>query len=108
MIPILVAAAVSAAGAMASNTAATEGAHDAYISYKKNAAKAMNFINAGYDKAISFAKEYTEKAQKYQDPYVELGTDAKAFFDQYQKQNGATMANMYEKYGKTGDTLSIS
>lgn len=103
---VAVAAGTAAVGSMASNEATNRGkiaAKKAYKRMKEHLQNAQGIISAGYKSARDTTTKYSEKAQTYQDPYVEIGLEAKKYFQDLNAPGG--VSSKYKEYLSVGDPL---
>lgn len=103
---VAVSAGTAIAGSIASNEATNRGktaAKKAYRRMKEHLQNAQGIISSGYKSARDTTKEYSEKAQTYQDPYVEIGLEAKKYFQDLNAPGG--VSSKYKEYLSVGDPL---
>lgn len=71
---------------------------------KKSAARAAaDKMGGAISSAIGELEAGFEESKGYQQQYMDLGTKATSYFDQYMKPG--TLSEMYNQYGKVGDPL---
>lgn len=94
------------AGIAYGNSAASAGKSAAKKSFKqmkKYIQNAQGIISTGYKSARDVTTERSDKAQTYQDPYVEIGLEAKKYFQDLNAPGG--MSSKYKEYLSVGDPL---
>lgn len=100
-------AGASAIGGIAGGkTSAYQGkraAQDAYNRLTDGITAAKGTISKGYKEARDITQTQSDKAQAYQDPYVDIGLEAKGYFQELNKPG--SISKKYKEYLDVGDPL---
>ena len=99
-------AAGTAISSMASSDAAKAGkdaAKRAYKAKKKHIQQAQGIISQGYIAGRDIVTKKSDAAQSYQDPYIEIGLEAKDYFKELNRPGN--ISKKYKEYLEVGDPL---
>jgi len=94
---------ISSYGSNQATAAGKRGAKKAFNAFEESTRAAQGIISEGYGKGQDIVNEKTDKAQGYQDPYVEIGLKAKDYFSELDRPGG--ISRKYKEYLEVGDPL---
>ena len=96
-------AAIKSDSSNKSTAAGKKAAGKAFEAKKGYLENAQGIISTGYKSGRDVTSERTDKAQGYQDPYLEIGQEAKKYFGELNKPGN--ISKKYKEYLDVGDPL---